>query len=64
MVIKMIRTHTIPTGTYNKDCEYDTDKILDLSVGQAKTFVLCGSAIDVTPELKKVVKNEPKKVVR
>jgi hypothetical protein len=53
MVIKMTRTHAMPFGCFNKDEEYDTDRDAELSVGQALTFVACGSAIDVTPYKKK-----------
>lgn len=48
----MTRTHTMPFGSFAKDEEYDTDRDSELSVGQALTFVACGSAIDVTPKTK------------
>lgn len=38
----------MPFGCFAKDTEYDTNKVDELSVGQALTFVACGSAIDVT----------------
>jgi hypothetical protein len=52
MVIKMTRTHVMPFGCFRTGMEYDTNKVENLTVGQAKTFVACESAIDVTPKPK------------
>ena len=47
MKIKMIETRIMPFGVFAQGEQYDTNKNVDLSVGQAKTFVLCGAAANV-----------------
>jgi len=44
MIIKMIETRIMPFGVFSEGEQYDTETSVDLSVGQAKTFVLCGAA--------------------
>ena len=62
MTIKMLVTRVMPFGVFAGGESYDTDKVEDLSVGQAKTFVLCGAAQEVIPPGVKLVKKTAKKV--
>lgn len=48
MIIKMTETRVMPFGVFAANETYDTDKVADLTVGQAKTFVLCGAASEVS----------------
>ena len=65
MKIKMLRQCIMPFGIFSKDMEYDTTNQNDeLSMGQAKTFVLCGAAIDITPSINEVVSNDSVKKSR
>lgn len=44
MKITMIATRIMPFGVFAAGQEYDTTIDVDLTEGQAKTFVLCGAA--------------------
>lgn len=67
MKIMMVETRIMPFGVFAGGQVYDTDTHIDLTEGQAKTFVLCGAATEVAslPSgeklsiKKKVIKNEP-----
>jgi hypothetical protein len=54
----------MPFGVFNRDVIYDTNKDDNLSEGQAKTFILCGSAKDITPTPKKTVVTTSKTKVK
>lgn len=64
MIIKMIETRMMPFGVFAEGEQYDTDKAVDLSVGQAKTFILCGAAQEVTTAIPSGVQKLKKKKVK
>lgn len=57
MKIKMLRDHGMPNCYYTKDYTYDTNVVAELSEGQAKTFVHCGSAIEVVEDAPRVAED-------
>lgn len=62
MIIIMSETRMMPFGVFAANETYDTDMVADLTVGQAKTFVLCGAAQEVIPSGETKLKKTAKKV--
>ena len=64
MIITMNETRVMPFGVFAANETYDTDRVADLTVGQAKTFVLCGAATEMVIPSGAATKPTTKKKVK
>jgi len=62
MIIKMLETRVMPFGIFADGESYNSETDINLSEGQAKTFVMCGAAQDVIPSGVQLAKKTVKKV--